>query len=362
MAERDINIVIKANEDFVAGLAKAQSLFQEFSKLLDTSLSSYLKVFQEAQKAQTAAATIGQDAGIAARETMNLWDRLNKSALAGFEGLLKLPDKERKRERREKLEEEAGAKGLQGKEQNTYADLGASLDFYALTEKQKTDLLSKYVKDRKAIRAEELASIAVSNEMHAWSEKARESVVSKSYDAMGQEMLNFIERGRFSTEEFGKIIVQQVKLELVGIAARAAIYAIYETAVALAASTGPWGLATFGNPAGHWASAGTFASISGASLAAAYGVQNVIQGGRDESKDGASGASASARSLRGSSSSPVVPALPLAAQPQTRPERNITVNIYNPISGKDVREAIVDIINEAGDMNYKINAKIIEAV
>ena len=149
-------------------------------------------------------------------------------------------------------------------------------------------------------------------------------------------------------------------MQLVGIAAEAAVRALYFAALGTAALT-PWGLATFGPPGVLFKAAGEMAAISGVSLATAYGVQYVIQGGREESRDGASGASASARSLRGPSSSPVVPALPLSAQAQTRPERNITVNIYNPISGKDVREAIVDIINEAGDMNYKINAKIIEA-
>ncbi len=202
------------------------------------------------------------------------------------------------------------------------------------------------------------------NGIHAAALNARQAVFTASYAAMGQEMLDFIEGNKFSTTEFGKIITQQVKMQLVGIAAEAAVRALYFAALGTAALT-PWGAATLGLPGFFFKAAGEMAAISGVSLAAAYGVQNVIQGGREEAKDGASGGSgASARSLRGASSlsgRDPVPASLLAAQPQTRPERNITVNIYNPISGKDVREAIVDIINEAGDMNYKINAKIIEA-
>lgn len=191
---------------------------------------------------------------------------------------------------------------------------------------------------------------------------ARANVTGAANRAMEEQLLSLVETGRFSTKEFGKIITQQVKMELVGLAAKAAVYALYETAAGLAASTGPWGVATFGNPAGHFAAATGFAAISGATLTAAAGVQTMLGGQKEYVPPGSStGASASARSLRGPSSLPAVPALPLSAQPQARPEKNITVNIYNPISGKDVREAIVDIINDAGDMNYKINAKIIEA-
>ncbi|MFZ3071653.1 MAG: hypothetical protein WA162_00210, partial [Thermodesulfobacteriota bacterium] len=119
--------------------------------------------------------------------------------------------------------------------------------------------------------------------------KSLGAVHSSVYKGMEEQMLSLVETGKFSLGAMGKVIAMQVKMELVGLAAKAAVWAIFETAMGFATLwINPSASAT------HFKSAATFGLVAGASLAAAAGVNSLL----GKSKDSSSGAvSSSGRSL-----------------------------------------------------------------
>ncbi len=174
--------------------------------------------------------------------------------------------------------------------------------------------------------------------------KSLKSVETKAYQALGDELLKLVEIHKFSIGEFAKAMAEQVKIELTGLAAKAAIWAIYETAM------GCKDLAV-GVPesaAMHFAAAKEFGIVAGASLAAAAGVQALVPGDSEESSSSSSGSS--------SSSSSSVQAYDSGSTSTTQ---QVTVNIYNPLSEQNwqkiVEESIVPALNNAAEKNIIIS-------
>src|SRR3990172_2070289 len=111
---------------------------------------------------------------------------------------------------------------------------------------------------------ENLTAVAFEQKLQEASLKSLESVHSSVYSAMEGQIMSFIETGRFSVGALMQIVAKQVKVELVGLAAKSAVWAIFEVAMGLATM--------WKNPAEaatHFASAKQFAIVGGAALAAA---------------------------------------------------------------------------------------------
>lgn len=128
------------------------------------------------------------------------------------------------------------------------------------------------------------ASIVANNQLQAWSAQARSRITGVANQAMEKQMLSLIETGKFSVGAFAQIMAQQVKIELVGIAAKAGVEALYYGARGLAATA-------MGDPrAGAWfAAAGQMALIAGAALAAGAAVGAIAGGGAERPEAGTPG-------------------------------------------------------------------------
>jgi hypothetical protein len=147
-----------------------------------------------------------------------------------------------------------------------------------------TDAMAFHAERGVSITEQMAASIVVANQRMAWSAQARASITNKANAEMQNMMLKLIETGKFSVGAFAQIMAQQVKIELAGIAAKAAVRALYETGLGLATA--------FVNPvesAGHFAAAGQLALVSGASIAAAAGVHAIAGGTAEQPAAGTAG-------------------------------------------------------------------------
>ncbi len=200
-------------------------------------------------------------------------------------------------------------------------------------------------------------------EIYAASVKSLEAVHTSAYGAMEGQILNYLETERFATEEFGKIIVQQVKMELVGVSAKAAVQALYFSALGFAALT-PWGAATLGPPMLFFTAAGQMAAVSGAAFGGALAVHSVVQGNdrREYAPPASSTAGGSpARSLKSPSASLATPLADYATASKVQPVQNITIQIYNPLSEQNwtkiAEENIIPAINDAVNRNVVLTVK-----
>jgi len=159
--------------------------------------------------------------------------------------------------------------------------------------------------------------------------------------------LKLVEIHKFSIGEFAKVMAEQVKIELTGLSAKAAIWAIYETAMGLK----DLAMGSPGTAGMHFAAAEEFGVIAGASLAAAAGVEALVPSGSEESSSSSSSSSGSS-----SSSSSSVQAYDSGTTGTTQ---QVTVNIYNPLSEQNwqkiVEESIVPALNNAAEKNISIS-------
>ena len=147
-----------------------------------------------------------------------------------------------------------------------------------------TDAMAYHAERGVAITEGMAASIVVANQRMAWSAQARSSMSSKANSAMQQSILGLVETGKFSVGAFAKIMAQQAKIELTGIAAKAGVQAIYYTARGLAATA-----ASDPRAAGWFAAAGQMALITGAAAAAAATVHAVAGGTAEKPAPGTAG-------------------------------------------------------------------------
>ena len=143
-----------------------------------------------------------------------------------------------------------------------------------LTQLQTIEEVRLFFHERNMVmRENEEAHVIAANFRMGESAKARSRVTAGANQAMQNQMLALIETHKFSTSALARAVSQQVKIELVGIAAKASVRALYEVGLGLATS--------FTNPpesATHFAAASQLALIGAASIAGAAAV-NVATGG-----------------------------------------------------------------------------------
>lgn len=191
----------------------------------------------------------------------------------------------------------------------------------------------------------EYTAVAGFNAMHERSAKFRESTVTRAYGAMEDQLLSLVETHRFSVKEFSKAVAQHVKIELTGLAARAAIWAIFETAMGIKDLA-------FGKPTAalHFKSAAEFTAVAGGALAAAAGVHKAFFG------KGERGKGPGGETPKGLSPGPA----PVAASndPEPRKTQHITINVHNPLSEQNWQEIaeqnIAPALRDLKDRNVEI--------
>ena len=140
---------------------------------------------------------------------------------------------------------------------------------------------------------------------------------------METQLLRLVETHKFSVAAIGQALAQSVKMELIAIAAKATVQALYFTAMGIAASSGPWGMATFGNPAAWFTAAADMAMVAGGALAGAAAVNLISGPGAQQSAQGTVPSNPSYTSD--------VPA-PSAPANNGQQVTHVTVNIHNPLS------------------------------
>lgn len=150
---------------------------------------------------------------------------------------------------------------------------------------QMTEYLRGLSEERILFSNEELQAIAIQNQQHEWMVQARARIQGAAYQAMEQQILRLVETGKFSVGELAKIIMQQVKLELIGIAARATVHAVWEFAMGLAATA----VQDYASAAMHYAAATVFIETAAMAGAGAVAVNAMSGPGAQRSEPGTAG-------------------------------------------------------------------------
>ena len=191
-----------------------------------------------------------------------------------------------------------------------------------------------------------LSNIAGQEEVLARASQFRANVSTAANRAMETQILKLVETHRFSVGEFGKAVMQSVKIELIGIAARAAVWALFETAMGLATM--------FTNPAAsaaHFSSAGTFAAVAGATVAAAMAVNALSGPGASLPAAGEPGGTPIQTSPLGGSAS------------GGGSNYYVSLNIINPLSDQNWDEAVeqhlIPAMERAGARNVQISGNVV---
>ena len=223
-------------------------------------------------------------------------------------------------------------------------DMEAEMD--SLAQKRERDkeeqlnLLTILMVEENALNAERIKSYVLNSD-----------IVLAAQKSMSDQMLALVEIGKFSTEEFGKVIIAQVKMTLVGIAAEATIRAAYATALGFF-------YAATGNPVASelaFIAAAEMAATAGISLASAAGVQTLFGGQTTRSAAGSVGG----EPIR---TSPSVPQAASAAEAITTQTQNVTVIIQNGTGDntywqKLIDDVIVPGINDAVNRNINLTVR-----
>lgn len=151
-----------------------------------------------------------------------------------------------------------------------------------------TEIMAFHAERGAAISNAMAIETIANNTMMAASMQARAGITGVANQAMEDQMLSLIETGKFSVSSMGQIIAQQVKIELAGLAAKAAIKALYFTGMGIVAST-PWGAGAFGPPGPWFAGAAKMALISGAAVAAGSAISSATGAGAERPAAGTPG-------------------------------------------------------------------------
>jgi hypothetical protein len=131
--------------------------------------------------------------------------------------------------------------------------------------------------------------MAANEELIRAAQESRGRVSQTVNQAMQNQLLRLVETHKFSVDAIAQALIQSVKLELLSVAAKAAVQALYFTAIGIAASSGPWGVATFGNPGQWFAAAAKMAMIAGVATAGAAAVNLVSGPGAQQPAPGTQG-------------------------------------------------------------------------
>lgn len=127
-----------------------------------------------------------------------------------------------------------------------------------------TSKISKLLVEFDELKGKLAANDEARDKRAAQLKQIKANIIISAEKAMEDQVLSLIETGKFSVIELAKVVAQTTKIELVGLAARSAVWSIFEFAMGLRDSA--LGLPT---AAGHFASAKTFALVGGAALAGA---------------------------------------------------------------------------------------------
>lgn len=153
---------------------------------------------------------------------------------------------------------------------------------------ERTAVVQAEYERRDQILADSFMKEQVWDQSAAWAAQARANITNAANKSMETQLLRLVEMHKFSAAAIGMALAQAVKVELVAMAAKAAVQALYFLGMGLAASTGPWAAATLGNPAGWFAAAGEMAAISAANLTGAVAVNAIVGSGAQQPAQGAS--------------------------------------------------------------------------
>ena len=256
----------------------------------------------------------------------------------------------------EALKKKLLAEGLRsGQEAQMWDERDRDATSKAMQEMQRITDISEAMKfaaeQNWTIKEEEAGKIVAANLKAQWSEEARARVSQLAYRAMENQMLSFIETGKFSVGAFAKQMAQDVKIELAGLAAKATVRALYETGLGFAT----W----WSNPAesaAHFTAATTLAGVAAASAGAAMAVNTATGGGAQREAPGTPGG------------------LPIETMPrgeETREQdgktpQNITIQVYalDPSSvnwDRITEQEIVPALNRAGDRNVQLQVNVVGA-
>lgn len=149
-------------------------------------------------------------------------------------------------------------------------------------------------------------------------ETARVNILGAANKSMEAQMLRMVEVGKFSAAEFGKTVIQAVKMELIGLAARAAVLSLFYTAMAFIPGYQYAAVAAVG-----------FAAASVAAYAAAAGVQALFGGTAAGAGVSSSMASTGGGAQPSFNATPAGYPMPVTSQTTQAPVQNVTVNIQN---------------------------------
>jgi tRNA A37 threonylcarbamoyladenosine synthetase subunit TsaC/SUA5/YrdC len=189
--------------------------------------------------------------------------------------------------------------------------------------------------------------------IHAMAEKARANVVGVAYKGMEDAALRLLETGKLSLGAMGKVVAQQVKIELLGIAVRSAVQAVYQTALGLGTAILFPSISQL-----HFASAATFAKTAALAGGAAVVTQAAFGGSATRPAPGTVGGEPIITTPEGASATP-------SQAVSQRGIQSITVNIVNPLSEGNwdaIASDIVDTINRGGDeQNLELTIRTAEA-
>lgn len=176
--------------------------------------------------------------------------------------------------------------------------------------------------------------------------QASQNIQNAAFQATAIQIQRLVEQHKFSVGAIGKAVMQQAKMEIYGLAAKAAVYAIFYLAYGL-------GLAAMGDPRSKLAfdSAGFFGSVAGTAIAAAAALNFI-----SPAKEQTSGAGESAGTGGGTA--------PLSGG-ATAGGGNyyISLNIVNPLSDQNWDEAVenhlIPAMERAGARNVQISGNVV---
>lgn len=286
--------------------------------------------------------------GALAKEAVKQWYWAAASALDREQEAKSLEEQKAANEKRiaeeEKLLLRRGQEAQMWDERDTDATSRALEEMKRITDI--SEALRFAAEQNWTIKEEEAGRIVAANLQMQWSEEARARASQFAYKAMETQMLRFIETGKFSVAAFAKQMMQDVKIELAGLAAKATVRALYETGLGFATA--------WTNPAestAHFTAAGYLAGVAAAAAGAAMGLNAVTGGGAQREAPGTPGG---------------LPIQTMPAQAETKTPQNVTIHVYSldPSSvnwDKLYEEQINPAINRGADRNIQLQVNAVGA-
>ena len=353
-------LVVELGDEFINAIKSPVTFFGWLADGIDkaaAAINPYTAVTEEAAKATTALGAAVKTAAEIAADTKAASDAREKKTAAE-----KLAAENKKKQLTDEAAGNeafrAGMLKLEQEEITFYADRDREIDDLRRAAAAKAAAAATAAAEREAAELEKKRELM--EEEHAMQNERVQSavlgsdIVMAAQQSMSDQMLALVETGKFSTEEFGKVIIAQVKMTLVGIAAEAAIRAVYATALGFYYAAIP---GMQGYSAAAFYAAAEMAATAGISLASAAGVQALFGGETTRPAAGSVGG----EPVR---TSPAVPmsSTSTAVGGETLPAQNVTVIIQNGMGDAEywkklTEDNIIPAINDAADRNINLVVK-----